>query len=327
MVKAMKNEQLKPVQAIDIFESNLQPIGYFVSKARRKLDKWKAGIPDGRSTGFTALDSYLRLVNGEYTLIAARPSMGKTALSMQIAENVTHQLRAEGDSGVVAVFSAEMAGDELVIRMAAGLSGVDVHALRNRPLDTYRMHELAQREADVQLVEDAFDSIASNPHLWIDDGSGPTSKTMLDRLSELNEVMPVRMMIFDFAELSGDTGPNEELRLSIIHKALKAIAKTLNIPVISLSQLNRKVEERSDKMPQMADLRYSGMAEQIADKVVFIMRPEYYIDRHMTVGDIPEEDKKGIAYVLIAKSRNGPAGVTRKLKYIGSRTRFEDTKQ
>lgn len=324
----MKNEQLKPVQPIDIFESNLQPIGFFVTKAERKLAMWKQGVPDGRSTGFTqALDPYFRLVNSEYTLIAARPSMGKTSLVMQIAENVSYQLKAEGDPGVVAIFSAEMAGDELVIRMAAGLSGVNVHVLRNRPLDTYPAHELAQRQNDIQLMEESFDAIANNQHIWIDDGSGPTSKTMLDRLSELNEVLPVRLMIFDFAELSGDTGDTEELRLSAIHKSLKAIAKRLNIPVISLSQLNRKVEDRSDKMPQLADLRYSGMAEQLADRILFIMRPEYYIDRHMTVGDIPEDEKKGVAYILIAKTRNGPAGVTRKLKYIGARTRFEDMKQ
>lgn len=321
----MSHPQLKPTKTIDIFESNLQPIGYFVLKARKKLEKWKQGIPDGRSTGFKTLDPYLRLVESEYTLIAARPSMGKTSLAMQIAERVSYQLRDEGDNGVVAIFSAEMAGDELTIRMAAGITGVNIHILRNKPISTYRSRaDIEKRENDIRLVEDAFNDIEQNQHMWIDDGSGPTTKTMLDRLSELNEILPIRLMLFDFAELGGDIGQSEELRIGIIHKALKAIAKTLNIPVISLSQLNREVEKRIDKMPQMADLRYSGMAEQIADKVIFIMRPEYYIGRMMTVGDIPDEDRKGVAYIMIAKNRNGPAGAMVKLRYEGDRTRFED---
>jgi replicative DNA helicase len=212
---------------------------------------------------------------------------------------------------VVAIFSAEMSGTELTIRMASGMSGVNAHALRNGFGST----------AEVARYREALHKIATTC-IWMDDSSGPTTRTMLARLSELTQTTPVRMMLFDFVELSGDEGRSEENRVSAIHRSLKGIAKTLDIPVIGLSQLNRDVESRADKMPHLDDLRGSGMAEQIADKVVFIMRPEYYVERMMPI-DAPEEDKKGIAYVSVAKNRTGPAGVA-KMSFTKETTRFGD---
>lgn len=299
---------------MNIFESALLPMQVWATRAEDKLNQWAAGKIEGISTGFKTLDPYLRLINSEYTLVAARPSMGKTSFGMQMCENVAKHLLATGDPGCVAVFSAEMSGVELLVRMASALSSVNAHALRNG----YGKYD------EIQRFRDAMHQLKALP-IWIDDSSGPSTATMLQRLEEQNQASPIRMMLFDFVELGGDTAPSEELRVSSVHKHLKGIAKTLDIPVIGISQLSREVERRADKMPQLADLRYSGMAEQVADKVVFIMRPEYYIERQTPL-DVPEQDRRGVAYVLTAKNRNGPVGLT-KMAFSKERAAFGDLRR
>lgn len=299
---------------MNIFDGDLLPMQVWATRADAKLAQWAKGIVDGRSTGFKTIDPYLRLINSELTLIAARPSMGKTSLAMQIGENVARQLRVEDDPGCVAVYSAEMSGTELVIRMAAALSGVNSHRLRNG----------GANEDDVYKFRDALYRLKALP-IWIDDSSRPSTQRMLDGITQLQETTPVRAMLFDFVELGGDSGANEELRISSIYQHLKGIAKTLDIPVIALSQVGRDVDRQANKMPTLSSLRYSGMAEQVADKVVFIMRPEYYIERGETV-DVPEIDRKGIAYVQIAKNRNGPVGLVR-MAFVKDRSMFADLKQ
>lgn len=297
--------------ALNIFESDLRPMQYWHVRAQEKLDVWKQGKPEGYSTGFKNLDAWSRLVPGELTLVAARPSQGKTALGMQMAENLARQLQRDGDAGVVAIFSAEMSGWSLYHRMAGALGGINIHKLR--------MGKGTPQEYGA--LEDAMGRLRTLP-LWIDDNTGPTTAQMLDQLSRLSETLPVRMMLFDFVELGGDRAQKEDIRISQIAHNLKGIAKTLEIPVVALSQLNRDVENRASKMPQLSDLRYSGMLEQLADVVLFIMRPEYYVERAMQV-DCPEEDKKGIAYVQVAKNRNGPVGLAR-LAYVKDRIIFAD---
>ncbi len=297
--------------ALDIFQSDLRPMQYWHVRAQEKVDLWRQGVPEGYSTGFKTLDTWARLVAGELTLIAARPSQGKTALAMQICENLARQLQAAGDAGVVAVFSAEMSGWSLYHRMAGALAGVNIHKLRSGKGTTQEFGQF----------EDAMERLRNLP-IWIDDNTGPTTAQMLEQLTRLNEDLPVRMMMFDFVELGGDRAQKEDLRISAIAHNLKAIAKTLEIPVIALSQLNRDVETRANKMPQLSDLRYSGMLEQLADTVVFIMRPEYYVERAQAV-DVPQEDKAGIAYVQYAKNRNGPVGLA-KLGFMKERVMFGD---
>ena len=299
---------------MNIFEGDLLPMQVWATRAEDKLTQWAKGIVDGRSTGFKTIDPYLRLIDSELTLIAARPSMGKTSLAMQIGENVARQLRAENAPGCVAVYSAEMSGTELVIRMASALCGVNAHRLRNG----------GANEDDVYKFREALYRLKNLP-IWIDDSSRPSTQRMLEGITQLQESTPVRLMIFDFVELGGDGGANEELRISSIYQHLKAIAKTLNIPVLALSQISREVERSANKMPTLSGLRYSGMAEQVADKVVFIMRPEYYIERGETI-DVPEVDRKGIAYLQIAKNRNGPVGMVR-MAFVKDRSMFADLKQ
>lgn len=296
---------------LDIFQSDLRPMQYWHVRAKEKTELWKQGIAEGHSTGFKTLDTWARLVATELTLIAARPSQGKTALAMQIVENLARQLQADNDPGCVAVFSAEMSGWALYHRMAGGLANVNTHKLRSGK----------GTPAEFARLDDAMGRMRTLP-IWIDDNTGPTTTQMLDQLSRLNEDIPVRMMMFDFVELGGDRAQKEDLRISTITHNLKGIAKTLQIPVVALSQLNRDVESRANKMPALSDLRYSGMLEQLADNVMFIMRPEYYVERAQQV-DVPQEDREGIAYIQYAKNRSGPVGLA-KLAFLKDRVMFAD---
>lgn len=296
---------------LDIFQSDLRPMQYWHIRAQEKADLWKQGIAEGHSTGFKTLDVWARLVETELTVLAARPSQGKTALAMQISENLARQLQADSDPGCVAVFSAEMSGWSLYHRMAGALAGVNIHRLRSGK----------GTPVEFAAFDDAMARLRTLP-IWIDDNTGPTTAQMLEQLSRLNEDIPVRMMMFDFVELGGDRAQKEDLRISAIAHNLKGIAKTLQIPVLALSQLNRDVENRANKMPQLSDLRYSGMLEQLADNVLFIMRPEYYAERAQHV-DVPQEDKQGIAYIQYAKNRNGPVGLA-KLSFMKERVMFGD---
>lgn len=285
---------------------------YWATIAEDKLLRWAVGEAEGYSSGFATLDKYFRLVDGEMLTIAARPSQGKTVLGMQIVENVAKALQAEGKPGCAAVFSAEMTGWSLIHRMASALSGVSIHKMRtgNGTPD------------DVRQMQDALRRIRNLP-IWIDDGSAPTTRIMFERLAALNQDMPVRLMMFDFLELGGDRAAKEDIRIGQIATALKDISKALQIPVIALSQLNREVESRANKMPALSDLRYSGVIEQVSDTVAMIMRPEYYIERGMAVTDIPQEDKKGVAYINIAKNRQGPVGQV-KLAFVKERSMFAE---
>lgn len=283
---------------IKLFESDLRPMQYWHMQASDKLDKWAQGEQTGYSWGFPQMDWYGKLEPGYLILLAARPSMGKTQLALQAVEAVCPQLQG---NEVIAFFSAEMPGDSLLIRLASAKSGVNAHRLR--------LGKAKEYPDEAKRMRVALDGLRNLP-IWIDDNSGPTTQQMLEQLSRLTEDVPVKMMVFDFVELGGDRGAKEDIRIGQIAHNLKGIAKTLQIPVLALSQLSRDVESRANKRPVLRDLRYSGMLEQLADQVVFLMRPEYYVERGQTV-DCPDDEKKGIAYVDFAKNRNGPVGTVR----------------
>jgi replicative DNA helicase len=225
---------------------------------------------------------------------------------------VARQLQADGDNGSVAIFSAEMTGWSLVVRMAGAMSGVNTHSLRMGK----------GQPGDIGRLRSALSDIKRLP-IWIDDGSAPTTKTMLEQLVELNETNPIRMMLFDFMELGGDRAQSEDLRVGAIAVGLKDIAKKLKIPVIALSQLNRGVEDRANKMPGLSDLRYSGQIEQVADVVAFIMRPEYYAERGMKIEVEDKADLKGVGYISIAKNRHGPVANV-KLAFVKQLSKFAE---
>jgi replicative DNA helicase len=253
-------------------------------------------------SGFTELDSLLSgFHRGELVIVAGRPSMGKTAFCLNIAQNI-----AIDEKKPVGVFSLEMSKEQLVHRLLCAEARVDSHALRNG--------FVAQRDWP-NLTTAA--SLLSNAPIYIDDSPSLTILEIRSRARRLHREIGLAMVIIDYLQLAHSTGRAEsrQQEISQISRSLKALAKELNIPVVALSQLSRAVENRpGSRRPVLSDLRESGAIEQDADVVLFLYRPEVY-------EKIPENDGK--AEVIIGKQRNGPLG-TVNLTFIKNYTRFEN---
>jgi replicative DNA helicase len=247
----------------------------------------RGDVLTGLSTGLQKLDELtLGLQAGELFIIAARPGMGKTALAIGIARHVAQE-------GIPVFFhSAEMPAQTLMIRMLSGETGIDSHQLRRGAIFGPSWESLTQ----------AAESIGSIP-LFIDDGADVTPAELRATARRFRAENGIGLLIVDYMQLMKANGRYEtrEREVSEISRTLKGIARELNIPVIGLSQLNRKVEDRTNRRPQMADLRESGAIEQDADVIAFIYRDEVYNQSE----DNPE---KGVAEINIAKHRNGPPG-------------------
>ncbi len=256
----------------------------------------------GLSTGFSDLDDRTSgLHPADLVIVAGRPSMGKTTLAMNIAENVAI------NSGLpVAVFSMEMPGESLAMRMMSSLGRINQSRVRNGKLED---DEWPRLTSAVSLLAEA--------KLYIDDTPAMSPLEVRARARRLmREHGELGLIMIDYLQLMqvpgmGDNRTNE---ISAISRSLKALAKELNVPVIALSQLNRSLESRTNKRPIMSDLRESGAIEQDADLVVFIYRDEVYNE------DSPD---KGRAEIIIAKQRNGPIG-TLNLTFLGEFTKFEN---
>lgn len=234
-------------------------------------------------------------------ILAARPSMGKTALALNIARN------AAVESGIpVGVFSLEMSKEQLAMRLLCSEARVDSHKIRTG--------FLSQQECSKLLH--AAGSLMDVP-IYIDDTAAISPLELRAKARRMMADQGLGMVIVDYLQLmrGRETAERREQEISEISRSLKGLAKELDIPVIALSQLNRKVEERHDKRPQLSDLRESGAIEQDADLIAFIYRDEVY-NR-----DTPD---RGIAEILIGKQRNGPSGETVRLAYINTYTRFEN---
>jgi replicative DNA helicase len=243
------------------------------------------GVP----TGFKDVDDKLAgFQRSDLIILAARPSMGKTALALNFAHNVA----LKGELPVL-IFSLEMSKEQLVDRMLAMESGVDAWALRTGNLT----------DADFEKIGQAMGSL-SEAQIYIDDSPGITVSDLRTKARREAHQHPLGLIIVDYLQLmsggskfGGDFNRVQEI--SEISRGLKGIARELNLPVLALSQLSRSVENRSPQIPQLADLRESGSIEQDADVVAFIYREDYYN---------PETDRKNITDLLIKKHRNGPTG-------------------
>lgn len=252
------------------------------------------GIP----TGFLDLDNILGgLIPKDLIIVGGRPSMGKTAVAMNIAENIAEKV------GPVGVASLEMSGEGLTTRLISSLSGVDSYRLRTGKL----------RDSDWPKLTIARERLA-NMNLFIDDTSALPSTEIRSRCRRLHAQHGLKAIIVDYLQLAGDKSRSREEEISTASREMKATAKELDIPVIALCQLNRTCETRSDKRPILSDLRESGAIEQDADVILMCYRDEYYN---------PNTKDKGIAEILIRKHRNGPTGVVR-LVWDGNTTRFKD---
>ncbi len=249
-------------------------------------DKGKIrGVP----TGFKDLDNILAgLQRSDLIILAARPSMGKTALSL----NLAHSVATKANQPVL-VFSLEMSKEQLVDRMLSMESGVDAWNIRTGNLS----------DADFEKIGQAMGTLSEAP-IYIDDSPGITVSEMRTKARREQHQRQLGLIVVDYLQLMsggsrfGGDG-NRVQEISEISRGLKAVARELNVPVIALSQLSRSVESRSPQIPQLADLRESGSIEQDADVVAFIYREDYYN---------PDTDRKNITDIFIKKHRNGPTG-------------------
>lgn len=280
------------------------PITTLLSKATDRLDYLyhTKGALTGVSTGFTDFDQMTSgLQPGDMVVIAGRPSMGKTSFAMNIAE-----FAAIKQEKPVMVFSLEMPAEQLVLRMISSLGRIDQHKVRTGQLT----------DADWPRVTSAV-SMLSESKLYVDDTAGLTPLELRTRARRVaRKHGGLSMILIDYLQLMTSPGSKENRtnEISEISRALKGIAKEFNVPVIALSQLNRGLEQRTDKRPVMSDLRESGAIEQDADLIAFIYRDEVYNE------DSPH---KGTAEIIIRKQRNGPIGDFR-LTFLGQYTRFEN---
>jgi len=255
----------------------------------------------GLATGFTDFDHLTSgLQPGDLIILAARPSMGKTAFSVNIAEYA-----AIREKKAVAIFSMEMSAVQLTFRLLSSLGRINQQHLRTGKLEE---EEWPRVTSAIALLADA--------RIFIDDTPGLSPTELRARARRLKRSNDLGLIVIDYLQLMAVPGnkENRATEISEISRSLKALAKELAVPVIALSQLNRSLEQRTDKRPQMSDLRESGAIEQDADLIVFIYRDEYYNK------DSPE---KGVAEIIIGKQRNGPTG-TVKLTFRGQYTKFEN---
>ena len=258
------------------------------------------GYITGLATGFTDFDELTAgLQPSDLIILAGRPSMGKTAFALNIAHNVAV------DGGAVAVFSIEMAKTQLGIRMIGTDARVNASKLRAGNL----------QDSDWQKVAESASTLTDLP-IFIDDN--PSSVLhMKSKCRKLQREHNLELIIIDYLQLMESRKGSESRQIAIadISRSLKAMAKELNVPIMALSQLNRKVEDRQDKHPKLSDIRESGAIEQDADLIAFIYRDEVY---HKTT-----EKNRNIADIIVAKHRNGPTGHFR-LTFLKEFTRFED---
>lgn len=256
------------------------------------------GVP----TGYTDLDQKTSgLQPGDLVVVAGRPSMGKTALALNMAEHVALHAGLP-----VAIFSMEMAGTQLAMRMIGSVGRLDQHKVRTGQL----------QDADWRKLTDAVGKLNDAP-IFIDETAALNALELRARARRLyRQCGKLGLIVVDYLQLmsAATSGENRATEISEISRSLKALAKELDVPLVALSQLNRSLEQRPNKRPVMSDLRESGAIEQDADLILFIYRDEVYN---------PETPDKGIAEIIIGKQRNGPIG-TVNLTFLGEYTRFEN---
>ncbi|MGX7006195.1 replicative DNA helicase [Caballeronia sp. KNU42] len=288
-------------------EEEFRPLNEALTRVVQTIDeRYQNGGENqigGVATGFVDLDRATDgLHPGELIIIGARPSMGKTALSMNIAEHVAAKLGLP-----VAVVSLEMPADQLALRLLSANSRINQHKLRTANL----------RDEDWPRMTHGVQSLVDAPIFTLD-GAALTPLRLKAKVRRLQRKLdrPLGLIVIDYLQLmSGDgNGDNRAVEVSDISRSLKLLAKELKVPIIALSQLNRGVEQRPNKRPVMSDIRESGSIEQDADVILFIYRDEVYN---------PDSQDKGCAELIIAKQRNGSLG-THRLAFQSALTRFEN---
>ena len=266
-------------------------------------NKKNNNVIDYLLTGYSKLDDIMGgLQNSDLIVIAARPSMGKTALAMNIAQDIVFKQKKK-----VGFFSLEMSSQSIALRMLSSLSAVEFSKIRTGDYESSNDDTRAVTQA-IEMMQDCS--------MYVDDTGSITPMTLRSRARRMKRESGIDMIILDYLQLMTlpDKSENRVNEIASITRQLKSLAKELDIPIIALSQLNRSLEQRNDKRPFLSDLRESGSIEQDADVVMFIYRDDVYN---------PNSEDKNIAEINIAKHRNGPTG-TAKLTFRSHCTRFED---
>ncbi len=285
-----------------------QPIRAITTHVLKQIDERhrNPSAVTGTATGFLDLDQLTSgLQPADLVIVAARPSMGKTMFSINIAEHVALTTQKP-----VLIFSMEMPSDAIVMRMLSSLGRIDQQAVRSGQL----------RKEDWLRIGSTINLLADAP-VFIDDTPALTPGELRSRARRVaREQKGLQLIVVDYLQLMrvGDNSENRVAEISEISRSLKALAKELHVPVVALSQLNRSLEQRADKRPMMSDLRESGAIEQDADLIIFIYRDEVYNPN--------TSDAKNIAEIILAKHRNGPIGKI-KLNFCGPYVRFDNLAQ
>ncbi|MFH1036597.1 MAG: replicative DNA helicase [Patescibacteria group bacterium] len=263
-----------------------------LDEALQRIHNLKSGgTMRGVPTGFKDLDNMLAgLQKSDLIILAARPSLGKSALAVNVAANIAMQQNIP-----VGIFSLEMSRDQIVDRLISSVANIDLWKLRTGHLSD------SETENDTERIQHAI-SILDKAPIYIDDSSGTNAIQMKAMARRLQMEKGLGLIVIDYLQLmdsiTSDDDPVHQVSLN--SKALKGMAKELNIPVLVLSQLSRAVEQRSPQIPRLADLRQSGTIEQDADVVLFIYREDKYVQ--------DDSAPKGVARIIISKHRNGPVG-------------------
>lgn len=274
-----------------------------------RFQETKGGLA-GLETGFAKLDEITAgLHNGDFIVVAGRPSMGKTAFALNIAEHIAIEKKVG-----VGVFSVEMSKEQLALRLLCGRARISQHLLRTNRLKDSEWQKL---------------SIAGDPlreaEIYIDDSPTLTTLEMRAKARRLKAQHNIGLIVIDYIQLINTSGwaENRQQEMAMISRSIKGLAKELSIPVVACSQLSRMVETRGgDKRPQLSDLRESGAIEQDADVVMFVYRPEFYLS-HLERDDPKRMEVEGRAEIIVAKQRNGPTGKV-DLAFIKDFARFEN---
>lgn len=301
----------------NISESRLRqafvPLKQLINDSVSQIESYQSGDAEfeGIKTGFTELDAMTHgLHNGDFVVVAGRPSMGKSALAVNIAEHVAINLKKP-----VAIFSVEMSKEQLALRMLCGRSGISQHTLRSRKLS---------HEQWMHLTRAA--NLLAPANIFIDDSAALSALEMRAKARRLKQQHgDLALVIVDYMQMMHASGraENRQQEISVISRGLKVLAKELAVPVMGVSQLSRAVEQRGgEKRPQLADLRESGAIEQDADLVLFVFRPEAYLSEEEK-RDPKNQDKLGRAEIIVAKQRNGPTGSV-SLAFRKELARFEN---
>jgi replicative DNA helicase len=311
-VEALLDEVEKEI--LHVNESRAQtgtkPINTLVHDAIATIENYfgRQGQLGGISTGFVDLDKMTDgLHGGEMIIVAARPSMGKTSLAMNIAEHVAMELKLP-----VGVFSLEMSAASLILRMMCSLARVNLRSIR----------EGFMSESDFPKLTNAAGRLSASK-LFIDDTAGLSILQLRARARRMHQQHGIKLFVIDYLQLCNSTAKraqeNRQQEIADISSGIKALAKELNVPIIVLSQLNRELEKDKSRKPRLSDLRESGSIEQDADLVGLLYKPNAGDDED---GAVPDEADGVPVNFLIAKQRNGPTGDVH-LTFLKPYTRFE----